>query len=174
MSSPFSPPLEETQLDFLQWHPNYLTCLTFFLGQGQEKDTVRAVAAFVNIKLPSQRLDQSIHISLVSYIRRLVATGFDSPSVLQDFFGDCWVDGIGPLHQAERRNYLFAAKSETWLNVKSHYDMEDGQSIPFLRPLFNANEHEIVIAESKWSEWLAMQDWMLGPRAPPDVRLQRD
>ncbi|RDA86538.1 hypothetical protein CP532_1916, partial [Ophiocordyceps camponoti-leonardi (nom. inval.)] len=166
-------PLEETQVDFFKWHPQYLTCVTFFLECGQVADSVKAVAAFVNIKLPSRRLDHPIisgarneQVSLVPYIRRLVATGFDSPFVLESFFGDSWVDGIGPLYQAERRNYLFAAKSETWLTVKSHYDMEDGQSIPFLRPLFNADEHEIVIAEAKWSEWLAMQDWMLGPRAP--------
>lgn len=47
--------------------------------------------------------------------------------------------------------------------------MDDGQSVPFLRPLQGVTEVEIVTAESNWSEWLAMQDWMLGPRAPPGV-----
>ncbi|TPX06915.1 uncharacterized protein E0L32_011139 [Thyridium curvatum] len=109
-------------------------------------------------------------VSLVPYIRRLVATGFDFPAVLHGFFGDDWMAGIGPLLEAERRNYLFAAKSDTWLQVKTSYDMADGQTVPFLRPLQNVSEKEIVVAETNWSEWLAMQDWMLGPRAPEDER----
>lgn len=103
---------------------------------------------------------------MIPYIRRLVATSFDSPAVLHGFFGDDWQDGIGTIHESERRNYLFAAKSDTWLSVKSQYDMEDGQSCPFLRPLQNVSLAEIEAAEANWSEWLAMQDWMLGPRAP--------
>jgi hypothetical protein len=105
-------------------------------------------------------------VALLPYIRRLVATGFDFPAVLHGFFGDDWAQGIGPLHEMERRNYLFAAKSDNWLTVKAAYDMDDGQTIPFLRPLQNASEKEIQGAETTWSEWLAMQDWMLGPRAP--------
>ncbi|KAF4998742.1 hypothetical protein FDECE_11730 [Fusarium decemcellulare] len=108
-------------------------------------------------------------VTLIPYIRRLVVTGFDSPAVLHGFFGDDWLQGIGPIHESERRNYLFAAKSDNWLKVKSQYDMADGQTVPFLRPLQNVTEDEIQGAESNWSEWLAMQDWMLGPRAPPDV-----
>ena len=47
--------------------------------------------------------------------------------------------------------------------------MGDGQTVPFLRPLQNVTLAEIEAAEANWSEWLAMQDWMLGPRAPiPD------
>ncbi|KAH8908905.1 hypothetical protein BR93DRAFT_936477 [Coniochaeta sp. PMI_546] len=106
------------------------------------------------------------HVTLLPYIRRLVATGFDYPAVLHGFFGDDWLTGIGPLHEQERRNYLFAAKSDTWLTVKAAYDMGEEQSIPFLRPLQNVTEKEIVGAEVSWSEWLAMQDWMLGPREP--------
>ena len=105
--------------------------------------------------------------TLVPYIRRLVATGFDFPGVLHGFFGDDWEAGIGPLHEQERRNYLFAAKSASWLKVKEAYDMGDEQTVPFLKPLRDATEKEIVGAERCWSEWLAMQDWMLGPRAPP-------
>ena len=106
-------------------------------------------------------------------------TGFDSPAVLHGFFGDDWVQGIGPIHETERRNYLFAAKSDTWVRVKAQYDMTDGQTVPFLRPLQNVTEEEIQGAESYWSEWLAMQDWMLGPRAPstvggPRVRIKRE
>ncbi|EGO61074.1 hypothetical protein NEUTE1DRAFT_76779 [Neurospora tetrasperma FGSC 2508] len=105
-------------------------------------------------------------VNLIPYIRRLVATGYDFPGVLHGFFGDDWEAGIGPLHENERRNYLFAAKSSNWLKVKAAYDMNEEESIPFLKPLRDATEREIVLAERSWSEWLAMQDWMLGPRAP--------
>ncbi|KAL1850402.1 hypothetical protein Daus18300_012936 [Diaporthe australafricana] len=112
---------------------------------------------------------QQAYATLTPYIRRLVATGFDIPGILHGFFGDDWVAGVGPLHEAERRNYLFAAKSDNWLRVKANYDMDGEQMVPFLKPLQNVSEKEIVSAETSWSEWLAMQDWMLGPRAPVDV-----
>lgn len=115
-----------------------------------------------------QQQQQISYATVTPYVRRLVATGFDIPGVLHGFFGDDWVAGIGPLHEAERRNYLFAAKSDSWLRVKTSYDEGDGQTVPFLKPLQGVSEKEIVGAESSWSEWLAMQDWMLGPRAPPD------
>ncbi|KAH8679534.1 hypothetical protein BGZ60DRAFT_233601 [Tricladium varicosporioides] len=105
-------------------------------------------------------------VSLIPYIRRLIATGHDSPAVLHGFFGDDWVGGIGSLHEIERRNYLFAAKSTSWLKVKQAYDMSPEETVPFLKPLGTVTEKEIQAAESTWSEWLAMQDWMLGPRAP--------
>ncbi|KAI0914046.1 hypothetical protein F4823DRAFT_558360 [Ustulina deusta] len=116
--------------------------------------------------IPSQ---VSLAVSLTPYIRRLVATGFDFPGVLHGFFGDDWASGIGNLHEVERRNYLFAAKASSWLDVKSQYDMPDGQTIPFLRPLQHVTEDEIVSAETNWSQWLAMQDWMVGPRNPEDI-----
>lgn len=112
---------------------------------------------------------QQAYATLTPYIRRLVATGFDIPGILHGFFGDDWVAGVGPLHEAERRNYLFAAKSDNWLRVKANYDMDGEQMVPFLKPLQNVSEKEIVSAETSWSEWLAMQDWMLGPRAPVEV-----
>ncbi|PFH55020.1 hypothetical protein XA68_11037 [Ophiocordyceps unilateralis] len=182
MSRSFRHPLQESQFDLFEWYPKYSTCLHFFVAEAQHSDSVKAVSAFVNIQLPFQQEASGGggHVALVPYVRRLVATGFDSPTVLQAFFGDSWPRGIGPIHEAERRNYLFAAKSDTWLRVKANYDMEDGQSVPFLRPLLDVGEEEIVNAESNWSEWLAMQDWMLGPRAPPGVsdsrapRPQRD
>ncbi|EJP63882.1 uncharacterized protein BBA_07206 [Beauveria bassiana ARSEF 2860] len=105
-------------------------------------------------------------VALVPYVRRLVATGFDTPAVLHGFFGDDWAEGVGPMHDMERRNFLFAAKSGDWVKVKSSYDVGAGQMVPFLRPLQGATEGEIQSAEASWSEWLAMQDWMLGPRAP--------
>lgn len=104
-------------------------------------------------------------VTLTPYIRRLVATGFDFPGVLHGFFGDDWVAGVGKLHEVERRNYLFAAKSACWLDVKRHYDEGEGQSVPFLRPLQHSTEEEIANADSQWSEWLAMQDWLIGPRS---------
>lgn len=116
-----------------------------------------------------QQKQQQASVTLTPYIRRLVATGFDIPGVLHGFFGDDWPAGIGPLHEAERRNYLFAAKSDNWVKVKASYDMDGEQMVPFLKPLQNVSEKEIVGAETSWSEWLAMQDWMLGPRAPIDV-----
>ncbi|KAI0408250.1 hypothetical protein F4802DRAFT_458961 [Xylaria palmicola] len=116
--------------------------------------------------IPSQA---SPALSLTPYIRRLVATGFDFPGVLHGFFGDDWALGIGHIQESERRNYLFAAKASNWLDVKSQYDMPDGQTVPFLRPLQNVTEEEIVSAETNWSQWLAMQDWMIGPRNPEDI-----
>ncbi|KAL2888710.1 ilp is an apoptosis inhibitor [Ceratocystis lukuohia] len=208
--------------DIFDWHPKFQSCVRYFLDVAQHTSPVQAVAAYVNIQLPSQRPRQQIlssaqvlphtaspgpaaggsspsarttmsmsmsmppgsptsyvtagaapsTVTLLPYIRRLVATGFDAPGVLHGFFGDDWREGVGPLHEAERQNYLFAAKSDTWLHVKADYDMDDGQTIPFMRPL-NATEEEIEGAEASWSEWLAMQDWMLGPRAP-QIRVKRE
>ncbi|KAL2191055.1 hypothetical protein L209DRAFT_675484 [Thermothelomyces heterothallicus CBS 203.75] len=171
-----------------------------------------AAAAAAGAGYPPQprhhyRAWQYQNISLHPYIRRLVATGFDAPAVLHGFFGDDWELGVRPLHEQERRNYLFAAKSGSWLEVKRAYDAAHGpaagpfsffpppaaaaavplsappppppplrpfsssswaaedESVPFLRPLRRVTEAEIVAAEAGWSEWLAMQDWMLGPRA---------
>jgi hypothetical protein len=108
-------------------------------------------------------------VSLVAYIRRLVATGFDNPGILHGFFGNDWKAGIGPLHEVERRNYLFAAKSGSWLDVKSEYDISPHETVPFLKPLQRASEDEISMADKQWSHWMAMQDWMLGPRAPDSI-----
>lgn len=105
-------------------------------------------------------------VSLTPYIRRLIAMGQDTEGVLHGFFGDDFKKGIGELHEIERRNYLFAAKSTSWMKVKQAYDMSPEETCPFLSPLRDASEVEIQAAESTWSEWLAMQDWMLGPRSP--------
>lgn len=115
-------------------------------------------------------------ISLIPYIRRLVATGFDTPGVLHGFFGNDWKRGVGSLHEIERRNYLFAAKSTNWVEVKQSYDISRDESIPYLHPLKDTTENEIQQAEKTWSEWLAMQDWMIGPRAPGGLnkRMKRE
>jgi hypothetical protein len=105
-------------------------------------------------------------ISLIPYIRRLVVTGFDNDGIMHGFFGEDWRRGIGSLHEIERRNYLFAAKSVGWAKVKYQYDMSPEETVPFMKPLQRTVLIEIEAAEKTWSEWLAMEDWMIGPRAP--------
>jgi hypothetical protein len=105
-------------------------------------------------------------VSLVPFIRRLVVTGMDSPGIMHGFFGEDWRKGVGPMHECERRNYLFAAKSVGWAKVKCQYDMSPHESVPFLKPLQEVQLAEIEGAEKTWSQWLAMEDWMVGPRAP--------
>ncbi|KAL8677604.1 MAG: hypothetical protein Q9186_005987 [Xanthomendoza sp. 1 TL-2023] len=112
-------------------------------------------------------------VSLIPYLRRLVVTGLDFPGVLHGFFGDDWASGVGPLHEQERRNYLFAAKSGGWASVKKDYDMGPAETVPFMRPLQGAVGQEIEAAEKTWSEWLAMEDWMVGPRAPEGMQGQQ-
>lgn len=105
-------------------------------------------------------------VSLVPYIRRLVITGMDTDGIMHGFFGRDWRKGVGPFQECERRNYLFAAKSGGWAKVKCQYDMSPHESVPFLTPLKGVQLAEIEIAERTWSQWLAMEDWMVGPRAP--------
>lgn len=138
-------------------------------GPASMGSSSKTPASFLGGEAQQQQQQQQVSVTLTPYIRRLVATGFDIPGVLHGFFGDDWVEGVGPLHEAERRNYLFAAKSDNWAKVKASYDMDGNQMVPFLKPLQNVTEKEIVGAEASWSEWLAMQDWMLGPRAPVDA-----
>lgn len=160
--------------DIFAWYPRYQNCQRYFLDHAQHSIPVQALSAFLNIRLPFQRNpdspDQVASISLIPYIRRLVATGMDFPGVLHGFFGDDWGGGIGILHDQERRNYLFAAKSGGWASVKKDYDMTPQETIPFLRPLQGPLDSEIEAAEKSWSEWLAMEDWMVGPRAPDALR----
>ena len=120
---------------------------------------------------PSQPANYT-SVSLVPYLRRLVVTGLDFPGVLHGFFGDDWAAGVGPLHEQERRNYLFAAKSGGWASVKRDYDMLPLETVPFMRPLQGPVIAEIEAAEKSWSEWLAMEDWMVGPRAPDNMERQ--
>ena len=105
-------------------------------------------------------------VSLVPFIRRLVVTGMDSSGIMHGFFGEDWRKGVGPMHECERRNYLFTAKSVGWAKVKCQYDMSPHESVPFLKPLQEVQLAEIEGAEKTWSQWLAMEDWMVGPRAP--------
>jgi hypothetical protein len=90
----------------------------------------------------------------------------DIPPILQGFFGNDWAAGIGPQREQERRNYLFAAKSGGWAAVKREYDMSPLETVPFMQPLKDPSDGELNAAEEKWSEWLALEDWMVGSRAP--------
>lgn len=108
-------------------------------------------------------------VSLIPFIRRLIITGFDREAVLHGFFGDDWRKGIGPLQECERRNYLFAAKSGGWAKVKHQYDMSPRETVPFMQPPQNIKNEEIEAAEKSWSQWLALEDWMVGPRAPEQM-----
>ncbi|KAI9734980.1 MAG: hypothetical protein M1834_002062 [Cirrosporium novae-zelandiae] len=123
-----------------------------------------------SVQQSSFQSSQARSISLIPYLRRLVATGLDFPGVMHGFFGDDWRAGVGPLHEQERRNYLFAAKSGGWASVKKDYDMLPLETVPFLRPLQGPVNAEIEAAETAWSEWLAMEDWMVGPRAPASMK----
>lgn len=42
------------------------------------------------------------------------------------------------------------------------------ESVPFMKPLDEAKMEELTGAEKAWSGWLAMEDWMVGPRAPDE------
>ncbi|KAF7719102.1 Uncharacterized protein PECH_001944 [Penicillium ucsense] len=179
----------DPSFDIFEWYPRYQSCQRYFLDHAQHSVPVQALSAFLNINLPFQRRPDPVMnsspiivpagvtpggpastgspaVSLIPYIRRLVATGMDFPGVLHGFFGDDWNAGVGPLHEQERRNYLFAAKSGGWAAVKKDYDILPLETIPFLRPLQGPVDAEIQAAERSWSEWLAMEDWMVGPRAP--------
>jgi hypothetical protein len=43
------------------------------------------------------------------------------------------------------------------------------ETVPFMKPLQRVSLAEIERSEKAWSEWLAMEDWMVGPRAPEDM-----
>lgn len=122
---------------------------------------------------PQAPAGEAFWVSLLPFIRRLVATGFDTDGILHGFFGDDWRRGVGELQEVERRNFLFTAKSVGWAKVKYQYDMPPDELIPFIRPLQNVKLEEIESAEKNWSKWLAMEDWMVGPR-DPDVAMPAD
>jgi len=109
-------------------------------------------------------------VSPVPYIRRLVVTGFDKPAILHGFFGDDFRRGVMPHVECERRNYLFMAKHGGWRSCKRQYDVGSGyggdETVPFMKPLDEVDAGELAAADRAWSNWLAMEDWMLGPRAP--------
>jgi hypothetical protein len=148
------------------WSLHYKSCVQHFLKHGQYTLEVQSLAALINIRLPHQRISQAVDTSLRQYIRRLIVTAHDSPSILLVFFGGAWESGVACILKEERMNYLFAAKSNGWASTKTAYDILPDEQTPFLRPLRNPSENEIQTAEIQWSEWLAMQDWMVGERSP--------
>jgi hypothetical protein len=188
------PPIEEhpidaefSQVDLNEWYPRYWACMQHFLDQGQHLSSVQSLAAFINIRLPCQQFSAPVTrfsaphpmdsnaegthnasslVPLRPYIRRLIVTGNDTPSVLQAFFGNDWQAGVGCVCKQERVNYLFTVKSGGWALTKAAYDILPDEQAPFLRPLHEVTEEELRIAESRWSEWLAMEDWMVGSRSP--------
>lgn len=135
---------------------------------------VQSVAAFINIRLPCQRAPEAglstqqspPYVSLRPFVRRLIVTAQDSPVTMRAFFGDDWEAGVGCIYKQERVNYLFTAKSSGWADTKTAYDIQPDEQTPFLRPLRDPSEEEIRAAEARWSEWLAMEDWMVGARSP--------
>lgn len=190
-----SPGRTDDHFDIFEWYPRYQSCQRYFLDHAQHSIPVLALSTFLNMRLPFQRQPPVFNsstpisstsaahmpgvatpppgqpfVSLIPYIRRLVATGMDFPGVLHGVFGDDWCSGVGPLHEQERRNYIFAAKSGGWASVKKDYDIPLLETIPFLRPLQDPLDSEIEAAERSWSEWLAVEDWMVGPRAPDILR----
>ncbi|KAL6235604.1 hypothetical protein BDW75DRAFT_209206 [Aspergillus navahoensis] len=163
------------------WHSAYAACVQHFLDHAQHSAPVQSLAVYINIRLPCQRLSKPIvrfdgnpsengqpssRVSLRHYIRRLVATGNDTPVTLEAFFGAGWVNGVGNIAKQERLNYLFTAKSAGFAATKAAYDVLPDEHVPFLRPIRDATEEEISTAEKYWSEWMAMEDWMVGPRSP--------
>ncbi|EEQ28418.1 conserved hypothetical protein [Microsporum canis CBS 113480] len=166
---------EDTPFDIFEWYPRYQSCQRYFLDHAQHTVPVQALSSFLNIHLPFQRqptpvfnsaVDATLSsppgglpagasvapsVSMVPYIRRLVATGMDYPGVLHGFFGDDWASGIGSLHEQERRNFFFAAKSGGWAAVKKDYDILPLETVPFLRPLQGSENAEIEAAEKSWN-----------------------
>lgn len=145
---------------------------TFTSGWPQQQSSRPTPSPTPNRASSSAQTQSSSHqpapafVSLIPYIRRLIITGFDKPGILHGLFGDHYLTGITPLQDCERRNYLFAAKHGGWRTCKKQYDMSPGEEVPFLKPLVNVTAEELEAAEKSWSGWLAMEDWMLGPRAP--------
>lgn len=163
------------RVDPTGWYPHYKNCVQYFVEYGQHNQTVQSLAAFVNIRLPCQRPHEPVaqvqpapapFVSLRPYVRRLIVTAQDSSLIMRAFFGDDWAAGVGCIYKQERANYLFTAKSSGWGATKTAYDILPDEQVPFLRPLREPTEEEIRAAEARWSEWLAMEDWMVGARSP--------
>ena len=150
------------------WFKAYQSCKNHFLAHAQTTSPVRALCAQMNILLPYQKIPIR-PVSLLPYIRRLVCMGRDTKATLKTLFGDEWCSGIGAMHKNERQNYLFAAKSADWLRVKAAYDIGDDETVPYIVPLKDAQEEEIIDADREWGEWLANADWMLGERRPKEL-----
>lgn len=166
------------KVDPAGWFPHYKRCVQYFVHTSQHTPMVQSMAVFINIRLPCQQTSavdtaansrstaSTSSVSLRPYIRRLIVTAQDSPAVMRAFFGDDWEAGVGCIYKQERMNYLFTAKGGGWASTKAAYDILPDEHASFLRPLRDPSEEELQAAETRWSEWLAMEDWMVGPRRP--------
>ncbi|KAL3477540.1 hypothetical protein BJX99DRAFT_246116 [Aspergillus californicus] len=172
------------QVHLPDWHERYTVCMKHFLDQAQYSSAVQSLAAYINIRLPFQRSSDPVtrfigpdatssvngtghfQVSLRHYIRRLIVTANDTPGILEAFFGSDWVGGVGSICKQERMNYLFTAKSNGWASTKAAYDILPDEHTPFVRPIQGVTEQELSMADTQWSEWLAMEDWMVGSRSP--------
>ncbi|KAF4771863.1 hypothetical protein HAV15_004776 [Penicillium sp. str.  len=137
------------RVDPTGWFPHYNNCVQHFVDYSQHTPQVQSIAAFINIRLPCQRPSESSapmsgstpssFVSLRPYIRRLIVTAQDSPTVMQGFFGGDWEAGVGCIYKQERVNYMFTAKSSGWASTKAAYDISPDEETPLLeapaRPL---------------------------------------
>ncbi|KAI5292647.1 hypothetical protein KEM55_007645 [Ascosphaera atra] len=168
----------EEGFDVFSWYDHYEICRVYFLDIAQWNRDIQALCALMNIRLPYQNTTCPVRnvqstdagiiegFSLLPYIRRLVATGMDTGSILEGFFGDAWALGIGHLHKQERYNYLFAAKAGDWMKCKAMYDISPFETIPFLRIVQGTDREELNQANERWGRWMLMQDWCIGPDTP--------
>ena len=51
----------EPEFDIFEWYPQYQSCQRYFLDHAQHSVPVQALAAFLNIRLPFQRLPHPTH-----------------------------------------------------------------------------------------------------------------
>ncbi|KAI5287090.1 hypothetical protein KEM54_006250 [Ascosphaera aggregata] len=185
---------EGDDFDIFTWYDHYEACRRYFLEVAQWNRDIQALCALMNIRLPYQRsswataaaaaaagedttratrplscMDVSSYtdgFSIIPYMRRLVATGLDTDSILHGFFGDFWRAGVGHIRKQERFNYLFAAKTGNWEKCKAMYDIQPFETIPFLRIVQGTDSDELSQANERWGRWMLMQDWLIGPDAP--------
>ncbi|KAJ5469599.1 hypothetical protein N7539_009217 [Penicillium diatomitis] len=176
--------VDSNHVDTTGWYTHYDNCVQFFINTSQHTPAVQGIAAFLNIRLPYQRSFSALsqdqqdfsssethqpnrpYVSLRPYMRRMIVTAQDTPPTMSAFFGPDWPAGVGIILKQERLNYLFTAKSGGWAQTKAAYDILPDEQTPFLRPLRDPKEEELRVAEARWSEWLAMEDWMVGARSP--------
>jgi hypothetical protein len=125
------------------WITHYNSCLHYFMEHGQHTPVVQSLTALISIRLPCQRLSRVDNISpgpcattpplvpLRLYIRWLIVTAQDSPSILLALFGDAWDPGVSGISKEERLNYLLMAKSGGRVSTKAAYDIEPTSKPPF-------------------------------------------
>lgn len=185
----------EYKFDLFEWYPKFLVCHQYFLDRGQHEHGIQALAEFLNIQLPWHKQPYPVnsaavatpceyanrprvepgypvHVSLIPYIRRLVATGYDDEKILRGFFGQEWKLGIGHMHEMERRNYMFACRSANFVDTKASYDVSPEETVPFLAQLKNVSPSELSHNIAAWEVWMTMRKEVTPQR--PDARPAND